>query len=226
MPNAGLHRETLTRIAPAGVVLSDALWSDLASRHGEAHRHYHTLDHIVAFAGHFADVDGDIGWSDPISTYLALLYHDVIYDPARSDNEARSAEHALACLGNPAIWAGTALSQGSLETIVRLIDLTALHGRVDATVLSADQRLFLDADMSILGTPSVVYARYEAQVRAEYASVYPPNLYAQGRTTFLRTTLDNRPIFLSDYFGDRFEDTALRNLQHTLATYGQKRVHT
>lgn len=75
----------LTAIYPS---LPAHLVADLERRYTEPHRYYHNLDHLHAMGQAYIDaMSGDI---EP-TTALAILYHDAIYDPTRTDNEAQSA---------------------------------------------------------------------------------------------------------------------------------------
>ena len=98
--------------------------------------------------------------ADPAAAELAIWYHDAIYEPAASDNEARSADLLRADmtgLAAPALleWA---------ETLVRL---TATHDLPDGmpSVLAADAALFLDLDMAVLGASP---AEYDANERGHF----------------------------------------------------------
>jgi predicted metal-dependent HD superfamily phosphohydrolase len=68
--------------------------ADLAKRYGEAHRHYHTLVHVDRMLG-LLDETG-LG-NDRIE--LAIWFHDCVYDPLASDNEAASARRFQGCMG-------------------------------------------------------------------------------------------------------------------------------
>jgi predicted metal-dependent HD superfamily phosphohydrolase len=203
--------ETLKASAPAGLVLTAAQWESIRRGYSEPHRHYHTLEHLCAMARHFSLVSEELGWTHPREVYAALLFHDLVYDPARVDNEARSAERMRQILSS---------SEGSgvldLDRVAQLVELTALHGQQLPSSLSADEALFLDIDMSILGTPEQVYLRYESQVEAEYLPVYPGPLFRMGRAEFLRKTLAAGPLFLSPLFHERFEGVAQRNMRTAL----------
>ena len=200
--------ETLKASAPEGLVLSAAQWEVIRRGYSEPHRHYHTLEHLCAMARHFTQVAEEPGWTRPREVYAALLFHDLVYDPARADNEARSAERMRKILSS-SDGAGVV----DLDRVAHLVELTALHGGKLPHPLSADEALFLDIDMSILGTPEHVYLRYEAQVEAEYLPVYPGPLFRMGRAEFLRKTLAAGPLFLSPLFHERFEGVAQRNMR-------------
>jgi len=79
---------------------AEAVLDQLLRAYAEPHRHYHTIDHIASLL-RLLDEHGD-GVIDRNAVALAILFHDVVYDPARHDNEQISAglvEECLAPLG-------------------------------------------------------------------------------------------------------------------------------
>jgi predicted metal-dependent HD superfamily phosphohydrolase len=62
----------------------------------EPHRHYHTLDHVAALLTLLDRYGAEVADSDAVTA--AILFHDVVYDPARHDNEEASAAWAAARL--------------------------------------------------------------------------------------------------------------------------------
>src|SRR5262245_30168638 len=62
---------------------------ELVDAYSEEGRHYHTLDHIGALL-HQLDRH-DEGLVDRNAVELAIFFHDAVYVPTRSDNEAESA---------------------------------------------------------------------------------------------------------------------------------------
>lgn len=65
----------------------EVVWEKLVEKYGEPHRHHHTLEHVDRML-----VDFDATGSKDDSIELAIWFHDIIYEPGKSDNEARSAE--------------------------------------------------------------------------------------------------------------------------------------
>lgn len=188
---------------PDGLAPPDALWDALAAGYATPPRGYHTVEHIVEVARRFHEV-GD--WGTPREVFLAVLFHDVVYDAALHDNEARSAEVARAAIGR---WLPDA--RLDVERVAGLILATASHGR-HAGALDEDTKRFLDCDLAVLGGDSASYQRYADGVRAEYTAAIPPAAYAVGRAAFLRKLLASPRLFLSDRFHEALDAPARRNL--------------
>jgi len=147
----------------AAPIAVDAAYDDLVTRHGELHRRYHTLEHVVDVVErvHGTEVE------------LAAWYHDVVYDATRNDNEARSADHAAHVL------AGLGAPPDVIAEVRRLILLTAGHEADDPR-----GRELIAADLAILTSDRARYERYARDVRAEYAHV-DDEAWRTGRTAVL-----------------------------------------
>jgi predicted metal-dependent HD superfamily phosphohydrolase len=204
----GASRERLVAAAPPELELSEELWGELERRYREPQRHYHNLTHLEDFAAEFASLRAEGAWAHPREVFLALLAHDVIYDPARRDNEALSAVWARERFGSFTV---------DLSRVVSLIELTARHGAVGAEGLDEDARLFLDADMAVLGSAAERYGRYERAIAAEYRPFVGGEAYRVGRARFLRGVLEATEIYLSRRFRERLEGAARQNLARALA---------
>ena len=177
----------------------------LAAAYGEPHRAYHNAAHIADVLRWFDFVADQAGWHDASSVYLALVFHDAVYDPTRTDNEARSAELARAL-----VHAGDATTE--------LILLTARHGSIDPGSIGADAGHFLDCDMAILGAPLAELDAYDAAIAAEYRHL-PAEAFRAGRHRFL-AKLHGRPhIFLTELFRSHLERAARANLERMLARH-------
>ena len=95
--------------------------TDLRGRYAEPQRAYHTWDHITALLGWFDQRASEL--ADPDAVFLAVLFHDAIYDPRRKDNETLSA----------ALLAQTPLPGFSAASVARAVRLTEATA---ATVLT------------------------------------------------------------------------------------------
>lgn len=190
----------------------------IALRHAYASppRAYHHFGHVEDVLAHYRAVADGPGWGQPREIGLAVLYHDAIYVPGRSDNEAESARLAGEHIAR---W----LPQAGIDSlrVSELILLTARHGTLNAadfgdTGAADDTRRFLDCDMAILGAAPDAFAAYDAAIAEEYRAV-PRWLYRIKRRRFFRKLLASERIYLSEFFRDRFEAQARRNLQAALA---------
>lgn len=183
-----------------GVLLRDQLvaaWS-------EPQRRYHTVRHLLDClallepALHLAE--------HPAEVEIALWFHDAILDLKAKDNEARSAE-----------WAEQALSAADIASDVRgrVHDLI-MATRHDAQPVATDAKLLVDIDLAILGADAERFDEYEVQVRQEYAWV-PALLFRRSRREILTGFLARPTIYGTDWFRERFEASARRNLARSIA---------
>jgi len=185
---------------------ADQLWTHLAEAYGEPQRHYHTLDHITTVVADAVRLRDRFEQAD--AALLALFFHDVVYDPLRRDNEARSADKLE-------LWLGRRIDAGVLATCRKAIEATASH----AAQGEADLDLILDIDMAILGASPHAYWRYAEGVAREYLPVYGFDAYAAGRMRlFLEPTLARGPLFLTPPFA-ALEVPARANLADELAQW-------
>lgn len=180
-------------------------------------RAYHDWSHVQEVLRHYADVAAGPGWARAAEVWLAVLYHDAVYEAGRRDNEARSARLAVEQVGQ---WlAGEDVDAGR---VAALIELTARHGQhapgdfgngPDAD----DTRHFLDCDMAILGAEAEAFDAYDRAIAEEYRGHVPGWLFRRNRRRFLRSLLESPRIFLSDLFHQRYDARARENLRRTLA---------
>jgi predicted metal-dependent HD superfamily phosphohydrolase len=188
----------------------------LAAAYGEPHRAYHNATHIAEVLRWYDRVADEAGWRDPAAVYLAVLFHDAVYDPLARDNEARSAELAQRLAGAPPRTAD-------------LILLTARHGSLSPAdferdpddpgkSLARDAAHFLDCDTAILGAPPAEFDAYDAAIAAEYRAV-PADAFRAGRRAFLAGQLARPRIFLSPLFHALLDAAARANLARAVARY-------
>ena len=202
-----MHLSALnSAITPA--VITD-LWQDIATRYNEPQRAYHTLKHIQQLFEQFDQIKDKL--YEPHIIALALYYHDVIYEPRRSDNELKSAEYAVEALKDY-------LSAEQCQHIYALIMMTATHQLNEWTDPNkdSDAAYLLDMDLSILGAPWYQYDQYAQAVRQEYVHVAKED-YRTGRITVLQKLLTHTTLYLTDYYHSRLEEQARDNIKHEIS---------
>lgn len=187
-----------------GMVENSAAYKTLLIAYREPHRAYHTLEHIDACLQHLDVVRDDA--DRPHEIEMALWFHDAIYDPFSSTNEADSAN-----------WAQTFLRDCGLESdviarIYNLIMVTKNH----AGVADNDAQLMLDIDLSILGAAPHIYDQFENGIRFEYKKV-PGFIFKKKRKQILQSFLDKPKIYNHPYFTDKLEQQARKNLAQAIA---------
>jgi predicted metal-dependent HD superfamily phosphohydrolase len=173
---------------------------DLVARYCEAHRRYHTLEHIDEVLA----VTDSLDATDEVTA--AVWFHDAIYDPRAADNEARSATYAqqlLSSLGAPPSFT---------TEVARLVASTAAH---DPASTDRNGVVLADADLSILGAPPARYERYARDVRDEYRHVSDDD-WRRGRAVVVRSFLDRQQLFHSPALRDALESRARENLRGEL----------
>ncbi|MFM2306625.1 MAG: hypothetical protein RLZZ367_1294 [Bacteroidota bacterium] len=200
--NSEQLKSTFAGVLPA-TVHADKEWLTIADKYNNNNRHYHTLTHLCHMC---SELQSYYTAGLPVATVLALVYHDYEYNVLHSDNEKQSALYAarkLSAWGMPA---------DVIEKVKLMIECTQQH-----TTDSVDTEIaiFLDADMVILGSNTETYKAYTEAVRKEFA-IYPDFIYNKGRREFLKRTLSNERIFLTDYFNDKYGMQACINIQNEI----------
>lgn len=164
---------------------ADEVLQELLRRHREPHRHYHGPGHVRSVV---SAVNAAAG-SDAV--VLAAWFHDAVYDPRSSTNEADSANLAtellLACLCPAALVAD----------VERLVLATRDH-----TPTQSDEAMLIDADLAILAADPNVYDRYVVGVRMEYQHVADAQ-WQVGRAHVLQGFLHRERIFHTTLGMDR-----------------------
>lgn len=181
-------------------------FDNLCASYSEPNRRYHTLAHLTALFECLELHADEIG--EPARLAFAAWYHDAVYDPRRSDNEAKSAERAMKELDN------LGASSDIRSRVVQLILATKNHmagGR------DYDDEIFLDADFAILGAPEETYRQYLRDVRAEYGHVGDAD-WKSGRGAFLKKIAAAPRIFRTGIFEGAYAEQARKNIAWELAT--------
>ena len=182
-----------------------ALMERLLDAWSEPQRRYHTLQHLADCVErlephlHIAEHPGEVEF--------ALWMHDAIYEVKGRDNELQSAQ-----------WAASELQAiGQPQAVIDRVHALVMATCHDALPRTADERLLVDVDLSILGTSPARFDDYEAQVREEYAWV-PGWVFRRKRSEILAQFLSREHLFNTGVFRRDLEAQARLNLQRSLST--------
>lgn len=187
----------------------------LYSAYTEPWRTYHNKSHIVDMYTTFLAVVDEIYpenelWKDGI--LLMIFYHDTWYKVGREHglNEKKSAEWALKDCGSYLqVPYKHVLPQGIEATVTHTLD------GVDPS-FHREVGLLLDLDLKTLGSPLPVFQEITEVIWKEYKPVYTREEFDTGRAIWARTFLERPFIYHTEWFKERFESQARKNLEALL----------
>lgn len=199
-------RGVWAQLAAGAPHATDHLFDSLMARLREPHRRYHTAVHVMWVLRRVHSLAHLLDHSRSLAVVeLAALYHDAVYDPRRTDNEASSADLARS-VASQLGW-----SAASCDDVHRLVRATAGH-----LPTSVDEAVLVDADLAVLGGDPPSYTAYVNGVRAEYAHVDDAG-WRTGRAAVLRGFLHTERLFHTDEMRNAFEARARANMTAELA---------
>ena len=165
-----------------------------------AGRAYHNLDHLTEMLSYYLGIPTDLAPAAPPIFGIALIYHDIIYRAGRADNEARSADMAVAAL--QAAGVGIAGQDYCRD----LIMATKTHQPGND-----DEGLLVDLDLAVLARSAEGYDAYTRAIRKEF-SLYPGFMYRPGRKKALQHFINQPNIYYHSLFQEDWEADARKNL--------------
>jgi len=178
----------------------------LISLYNSPSRHYHNQEHIDMLIKELSSHPQSLQFSNEM--WLALIYHDSVYEAKRDDNEKASASLFVQ------MWEEY-MDSNSLQNVAKMILYTQNHfNRPKA--LSLEVNCLLDADLSILGFDEQVYDLYVLNLRKEY-NYLKDSEFMQGRKKFLEKIIHSgENIYRDDWFNYKYEKQAQANIQREI----------
>lgn len=176
---------------------------DLVEPHyKEPQRVFHDISHIDTGLYHLTTLEKN-GYIITDTQKAAWLFHDIVYQPNRNDNEEKSAY--LFAEYNKTYLLG--FDEKEVEEVKQIILDTIKHRpTIDAS------KLILDIDMLVLGTSYEDFLDYRSKIEKEYSPFYSDVEMKEGTKLFIDATLQSERIFHTDVFS-KFNQTAFRNLE-------------
>lgn len=123
-----------------------------------SNRYYHNIGHIQNILKYSHEYNPE----EPLSFYIAIWFHDYVYDVHSKDNEERSSEEMLNLLRN------TNIPEISIKLSQEYILSTIKHF---PRIQNGDCEFFLDCDLAILGSDKDIYLQFQENVRKEYSHI-------------------------------------------------------
>jgi len=178
---------------------SAAIHQRLVDGYNEPQRHYHTLAHIDHCLAMFDQCKSLV--TNPDALEIAVWFHDVIFEPGKNDNEARSAElYAELSAG---------VHADEFRALVGKLIMATLHNQ--CSLDDSDAGYMVDIDLSSFGLPWEDFMRDSLHLREESAQLSDAD-YNRKQGEF-RSCLAARPHFYqTDFFRRIYEQQARDNL--------------
>ena len=189
---------------------------DLRRRLTSPDRRYHGAWHVaLLWDRHLSFRAGLPAPAEPWDTLIAcaIAFHDAVYDPRRSDNEAASAalwRDADAIIGAE----GTAWVAGTIEATADHLGARPEPGMTEEAW--AARCWMLDLDLTPIGEAPAEFAANSARLRAEFAHLEETE-WQRRRIGFLRRLASAPRLYRSAALAGAFEATARGNIVRELA---------
>jgi pantetheine-phosphate adenylyltransferase len=151
--------------------------SELQSMWNEPHRGYHTTKHLHDLLQQIQTTP-DLSEKQREMLMLTALFHDIVYDPTRTDNEERSVD---------TLYKYASDTNDDIRAIADCIRDTKTHE--PRTHLSS---LFSEMDMHIVVEPLANLLEWERGIAYEY-SFMAKSEYIEKRTQFLKSIVEKYP---------------------------------
>jgi len=196
----------------------DNLFKDVVECYSDKSRHYHTMHHLYGVISMWDSHKHLL--AKPDEMFVAAIYHDIIYNPKKRDNEYQSSMYFLNKVFTIIQKNNYKLKTLECATIAMAILATKHGSDFSQTMLENNQdvRYLVDFDLEILGTRhQSTYDWYKDGVRKEY-SMYSDKEYKEGRIKVLEHFLNSKKIYLTKEF-KKIEKKARKNLQNEINSY-------
>jgi predicted metal-dependent HD superfamily phosphohydrolase len=188
------------------------VFTQLRAAYEDQSRRYHSLEHIAECLAMLEDERSTL--ESPAEVAMAIWFHDAVYATyPLSSSEERSAGFAEASCTRLGIAGPSAVRIAAMVRATKDHDLTSDGAR--AAVHERDALTLFDIDLAILGAEPVRYARYERDVRAEYAWVLD-GIFRSRRAKVLRAFAARPAIFRTPRLHDRLEAPARTNIDRAV----------
>lgn len=210
-------------------IIPDDLFRAVTYMYCERHRKYHNSEHITKMASDL--LESDSKFKNDLALQLAILFHDVVYDPKASDNEEKSVEMMFKIVNMlcPEIMrdhpeaieeAGFMILCTKKHVIPESPEADEMYGEFPD--LKEKTAIFLDLDLGIFVVDSMYQLMdYEDGIRKEYDFVEDEKYYP-ARIAILKDFAAREKIYNSGFYGEDADVRAKSNLYNLIVTISRK----
>lgn len=181
----------------------DKAYHTLRTGLSEPHRYYHTINHVIHCLEEFQQVKHLM--ENPDMVEFAIWTHDYVYAEKSTVNEEKSAEFAYKMCKDARL---------SEDFAKKVYDLNMIT-KHDKAPTSRDEAFMIDIDLASLGLAPEVFDEYGRKIREEYKH-YNDLEFNAGRATILKSFLEREHIYNTEYFRNKYEAQARKNLKRAL----------
>jgi predicted metal-dependent HD superfamily phosphohydrolase len=177
--------------------------------HSKPHRHYHNFNHIKQCLNELDYINNKTIFPEALE--FAIWYHDSIYTSKRQDNEQKSALLAY----------NTALSLSLSKIFAQKAKELVLATKHDTSYLNNDEKIITDIDLTIFGKSEKRFDEYCRDIKKEYSYV-PFKKYKKTRIKIIKKFLSKKSIYQIDFFKQKYEENARKNLSKAIKNLKNK----
>jgi predicted metal-dependent HD superfamily phosphohydrolase len=143
--------------------------------------------------------------------HVAIFFHDVIYQPGRTDNEINST----------LVFRDWLFHQKAVDINSEIVSRIILDTKGETPSID-ESKLVIDLDLYELSTDNY-WSNYLAKIKKEYCEFYSEDQFREGRIKWLNAFLDRDKIYVSEW-GEQFEKLARYNLEDELIRYKNEEI--
>lgn len=180
-------------------------WKAILHNYTLPSRTYHNMHHLRDIFRDLKDIEPEL--ENPLAVGLSVFFHEIVYEPAASDNELASSELAQQFAYD------VDLSPKILKCMLSIID----HGHDvgdGPEGANPDIVYFMDLKLAVLGRDPELYGTYVQKIREEYSFLTTED-FLSSRAGVLARLLETR-IFNTSIMSTKYEERARRNVAREL----------
>lgn len=181
--------------------------SMLTTLYTQPHRKYHNINHINDCLTELEQFPANclegFSYRDRQIVEASIWYHDAVYNPYSTMNEANSAK-----------LISERYQYALFEDISKTVLATAKHLQTQTDLLLATQ-VMLDIDLSGLGKPWAIYVKNGFNIRDEYYNTTDYD-FLHGRMKFLETINNRETFYYTNYFKNKYHEQSKLNVEHEI----------